>query len=69
MLLPVGALACLLPWISPGLALVAGSAMGLAWGNPFARTTRKVAQKLQQMGIVQKAWVLKGGFGAWQAGQ
>lgn len=51
-LLPVGALACLLPWITPGVALVAGSAIGLAWGNPFARTTRKVAQKLLMVSVI-----------------
>jgi len=38
-------------------------------GGQKCEASRKVAQKLQQMGIVQKAWVLKGGFGAWQAGQ
>ena len=51
-LLPVGALACLLPWITPGVALVAGSAIGLAWGNPFARTTRKGAQKLLMVSVI-----------------
>lgn len=51
-LLPLGALACLLPWVSPGVALLAGSAIGLAWGNPFARTTRKVAQKLLMFSVV-----------------
>ena len=38
-------------------------------GGQKCEASRKVAQKLQQMGIVQQAWVLKGGFGAWQAGQ
>lgn len=51
MVLVVGA-ATLLPWISPGIALLAGLALALAWGNPFPQRSRALAQRLLTGSVV-----------------
>ncbi len=45
-LLPLGAALCLLPAVSPGLALVAGVAVALAAGNPWPAGTKRLAHLL-----------------------
>ena len=45
-LLPLGFVLALSPWASPGLSLLFGAAIGLTWGNPYLRITRKLAHAL-----------------------
>ena len=42
----MGALLTLLPWVSAGLALLAGVMVALAFGNPFPQRSRRVAHLL-----------------------
>ncbi|WP_394844044.1 putative sulfate exporter family transporter [Pendulispora brunnea] len=51
-LLPLGFVLALSPWASPGLSLLGGAAIGLAWGNPYLRITRKLAHALLVAAIV-----------------
>ncbi len=41
-----------LPWVSSGVALLAGVTVGLALGNPFAKTTRALAHKMLALSVV-----------------
>ena len=52
LLVPLGAVLSLLPWVSGGIALVAGAAIGLTVGNPYAAQTRKLATKLLQASVI-----------------
>ena len=52
MAVPLGAVASLLPFVSPGLALIAGMAVGLALGNPFARATRTLSRELLALSVI-----------------
>ncbi len=51
-LVPLGAVVAASPWGSPGPALVLGALVGLAFGNPFALTTRKLAHRLLTASVV-----------------
>lgn len=51
-LLPLGALASLLPWTPPWAALLAGTAIALLFGNPWARLTARLARPLLQLAVV-----------------
>jgi uncharacterized integral membrane protein (TIGR00698 family) len=42
----------LLPWVSAGLALLAGIAVALTLGNPFATRTRPLAHKLLTASVI-----------------
>ncbi len=46
------AMAALLPWVSPPMALTAGMAFALCFGNPFASITKKYTPKLMAYAIV-----------------
>ena len=52
MLLPLGALACLLPSVTTGMGLLAGLALALIVGNPYLPHTRKVVPKLLAAAVV-----------------
>jgi uncharacterized integral membrane protein (TIGR00698 family) len=45
-------LSTLLPWVSAGLALLAGIVVALTLGNPFAARTRPLAQKLLTVSVI-----------------
>jgi uncharacterized integral membrane protein (TIGR00698 family) len=45
-------LASLLPWVSAGVALLAGVAVALTLGNPFGARTRPIAQKLLTASVI-----------------
>jgi len=47
-----GAVATLLPWVSPGVALCAGITVALIWGNPFPVEARAVTQRLLTWSVV-----------------
>ena len=51
-LLPLGAVASLLPWTPPWAALVAGTALSLTLGNPCAAATGRVSRWLLQIAVV-----------------
>ena len=51
-LLPLGAAASLLPWTPPWAALLAGTAIAISLGNPFAKLTAKLAKPLLQLAVV-----------------
>ena len=51
-LIPVGAVLALLPFVSAGVALLAGAMIGLTLGNPFAGATRKVSHELLALSVV-----------------
>ncbi|HLP07046.1 MAG TPA: putative sulfate exporter family transporter [Opitutaceae bacterium] len=51
-LLPLGALAALLPWTPPWAALLAGTALALSLGNPCARLTANLSKPLLQLAVV-----------------
>ncbi|WP_394823743.1 YeiH family protein [Pendulispora albinea] len=51
-LVPLGVIFAISPWASPGISLALGAAIGLAWGNPFAATTRKLAHTLLLAAVV-----------------
>lgn len=46
------AAACLLPWVSAGLALLAGVAVALTAGNPWPARTRVLAHRLLALSVV-----------------
>jgi uncharacterized integral membrane protein (TIGR00698 family) len=50
--IPLGAVLALLPFVSAGVALVAGAAVGLTLGNPFVSVTRRVSHKLLALSVV-----------------
>ena len=51
-LLPIGAVLALFPFVSAAVALVAGILIALAWGNPFQALTRKWTHTLLAMSVV-----------------
>ena len=51
-LMPLGAVAALLPWTPPWAALLAGAALALTLGNPCADTAARVAKWLLQLAVV-----------------
>jgi len=51
-LLPVGAIASLLPWTPPWAALLGGAALALTLGNPCAAKTSVLAKWLLQLAVV-----------------
>lgn len=51
-LVPLGALACLIPAVSAGMALVGGGAIALLAGNPFAAQTRPLSRKALSTAVV-----------------
>lgn len=51
-LLPLGAVASLLPWTPPWAALLAGVALALTLGNPCAAATGRTAKWLLQFAVV-----------------
>ncbi len=51
-LVPLGAVVSLLPFVSPGIALLAGVAVGMAFGNPFAVASRSLSRKLLALSVV-----------------
>ncbi|MBS2028132.1 MAG: putative sulfate exporter family transporter [Deltaproteobacteria bacterium] len=51
-LVPLGALLCLLPGASGGLALVGGCALALLVGNPHAAVTRKLPHRMLALSVV-----------------
>jgi uncharacterized integral membrane protein (TIGR00698 family) len=48
----IAAAACLLPWVSPGIALAAGIALAMVMDNPFARAGRRASRLLLQACVV-----------------
>lgn len=52
LLLPVAALACLTPWISPVVALLGGMIIALTMGNPYIDKTPKLTRWLLCLSIV-----------------
>lgn len=51
-LLPLGAAASLLPWTPPWAALLAGTAIAVSLGNPYAKRTAKLSKPLLQLAVV-----------------
>ena len=51
-LIPIGALASLLPWTPPWAALLVGTAIALVLGNPCASLTGRIAKPLLQLAVV-----------------
>ncbi|MEO6873413.1 MAG: putative sulfate exporter family transporter [Opitutaceae bacterium] len=51
-LLPLGAIASLLPWTPPWAALLGGAALALTLGNPCAAKTSQAAKWLLQLAVV-----------------
>jgi uncharacterized integral membrane protein (TIGR00698 family) len=51
-LMPLGALASLLPWTPPWAALLAGAALALTLGNPCALAASQAARWLLQVAVV-----------------
>ncbi len=51
-LMPLGALASLLPWTPPWAALLAGAALALTLGNPCATAAGRAAKWLLQIAVV-----------------
>jgi uncharacterized integral membrane protein (TIGR00698 family) len=51
-LTPLGAAACLLPMVSTGVALVAGVAVALVFGNPYLAATRRATPSLLALSVV-----------------
>ena len=49
---PIVACATLLPFVSPGIALMAGIALALTIGNPYPFTTARVITPLLQISVV-----------------
>lgn len=49
---PILACASLLPFVSPGIALMAGIALSLTLGNPYPLTTARVITPLLQISVV-----------------
>lgn len=51
-LLPLGALAALLPWTPPWAALIGGAALALSLGNPCALATTRASKWLLQLAVI-----------------
>jgi uncharacterized integral membrane protein (TIGR00698 family) len=51
-LVPLGAALSLLPFVSTGIALVAGGAVALTVGNPYAKHTRRATPLLLSLAVV-----------------
>jgi uncharacterized integral membrane protein (TIGR00698 family) len=51
-LVPLGAMVSLAPFVSPGVALLGGVVVGLAFGNPFVRTSRSLSKKLLSLSVI-----------------
>lgn len=51
-LIPLGAVLALLPFVSGGVALVAGALLGMTLGNPFAGATRRVSHQLLALSVI-----------------
>jgi len=51
-LLPLGAVLCLFPFISTGVGLLLGLVLAIAFGNPYLQHTRKLTPKLLSISIV-----------------
>src|ERR1700722_14870516 len=51
-ILPLIALATLLPFISPGIALMAGIVLALTFGNAYPLTTARMVTPLLQISVV-----------------
>ncbi len=51
-IVPLVAVAMLLPWISGGIALLAGIAVSLIWGNPYQTQSRKLSRNLLQISVI-----------------
>ncbi len=51
-LVPLGALLALLPFVSGAMGLIAGALLGLTLGNPYAARTRKLATRLLQASVI-----------------
>ena len=49
---PIVACASLLPFVSPGIALMAGIALSLTLGNPYPLTTARVITPLLQISVI-----------------
>jgi len=49
---PIVACASLLPFVSPGIALMAGMALALTAGNPYPLTTARVITPLLQISVI-----------------
>jgi uncharacterized integral membrane protein (TIGR00698 family) len=52
LLFPLGALACLFPFVSTGVGLLLGLALALAFGNPYLERTRKATPALLALAVV-----------------
>jgi uncharacterized integral membrane protein (TIGR00698 family) len=52
LLVPAGALVCLLPFVSTGMALLAGIAVALLAGNPWLAQTRRATHRLLAAAVV-----------------
>ncbi|ACB74729.1 YeiH family protein [Opitutus terrae] len=52
LLLPLGAVASLLPWTPAWAALLAGTALALALGNPCTRATTRASKWLLQLAVI-----------------
>lgn len=52
MLVPIGAAASLLPFVTTGMSLVAGIVLALVTGNPWSKTTKKWTTPLLQGAVV-----------------
>lgn len=51
-LIPLVAVAALLPWVSGGIALLAGIIVALIWGNPYQAQSRKLSRNLLQISVI-----------------
>jgi uncharacterized integral membrane protein (TIGR00698 family) len=51
-LIPVGAVVALVPGVSSGVALLLGAAIALAFGNPWASSTRRIQKALLPAAVV-----------------
>ncbi|AKV03302.1 Putative membrane protein YeiH [Labilithrix luteola] len=51
-LVPIGALAALLPWVSPVVALLGGIAVALSVDNPWPSRTRALAQRTLAWSVI-----------------
>jgi uncharacterized integral membrane protein (TIGR00698 family) len=51
-LVPLGAVASLLPFVSPGIALLAGVVLGLSFGNPFVLASRSLSRRLLSLSVI-----------------
>jgi len=51
-LLPLGAVACLLPWVSTGVGLLTGLVLALVFGNPYLTWTRPSVHRLLTLAVI-----------------